>query len=91
MSVLETMMELGSRPTVEVRQPKPGLRHNKSEMLVHHRFPVKNGISQNQVMVRIIEKNNALLSMMIKSGKVKSHEEVVQERYFRRRMRGLRT
>ena len=37
---------------VEVREPKPGFRHQNTERLVWHRFPVKGGISPREAMFR---------------------------------------
>ena len=91
MSVWDELMSSHSLPTIEVRQPKPGLRHNQSEKLVYHRFPVKGGITSDQVLIRLIEKNNALLSHMLSKGKIKSAEEVARGRMHRRRTRAQRT
>ena len=52
----------------EVRAPKPGLRHNATQRLVPHRFPVKNGLSSDEVIVRQIEQGNAFYRMMLKRG-----------------------
>jgi hypothetical protein len=37
--------------TVEVREPKPGVRHQGYTKLVFHRFPVKGGLSSLEAMV----------------------------------------
>lgn len=93
MSALIEMMRLQDQPTIEVRQPKPGLRHNQREMVVSHRFPVKDGITSTQLLMRNIQQNNALMNHMIKTGRVKyrSAEEVAQDRINRRLARAQRT
>jgi hypothetical protein len=35
----------------ELREPKPGLRHQSLPRLVVHRFPIKNGLTFRQALV----------------------------------------
>lgn len=48
----------------ELREPKPGLRHNKSPQIIQHRFPIKNGLTWRETMVRISQKRNLLLDLV---------------------------
>lgn len=54
MGFAQSSIEREARPVVEVRQPIPSLRHNQQVMYVIHRFPVKNGISLQQMRNRIV-------------------------------------
>lgn len=91
MSALADLMATPQSPNVEVRQPKPGLRHNQSELLVYHRFPIKGGLTSTQVLTRMIEQSNPLFTHLKKHSRIKSAEEVARERMHRRRTRALRT
>ena len=35
----------------EVREPRPGVRHNSRPILVGHRFPVKGGLTSREAML----------------------------------------
>lgn len=50
-----------SAKMIEVREPKPGLRHNKEVKYVHHRFPVKGGIDSAEHIYRIMSAGNPIL------------------------------
>lgn len=63
MSVLhlnKTMRDILTARCVEVREPKPGLRHNGEVVYVRHRHPIKGGIAGHQIpnplmkMVRLL-------------------------------------
>ena len=49
-----------SAKTIEVRDPLPGLRHNKETIYVHHRFPVKGGIDDAEYIYRIMSQPNPI-------------------------------
>jgi hypothetical protein len=63
-----TLIELmaSDTPRYELRQPIPGMRHNKTEKLVPHRFPIKGGLTYCEVVARTVTQNNALFSMLVK-------------------------
>lgn len=45
MTVAVSFARLASSRIVEVREPKPGFRHQRTRRLVWHRFPVKDGVT----------------------------------------------
>lgn len=49
----------------EFRQPKPGLRHNTEVRFIQHRFPIKDGFTQEEALAvmipRTLEKAAAVL------------------------------
>lgn len=53
-----------SAKSIEVREPIPGLRHNKETVYVHHRFPVKGGIDDAEYIFRIMSKPNPILEFL---------------------------
>lgn len=53
-----------SAKTIEVREPIPGLRHNKETVYVHHRFPVKGGIDDAEYIYRILSASNPILEYL---------------------------
>jgi len=52
--VLDAVWQEKSIKNIEVRHPKPGLRHNQETKYVRHRFPVKGGISTIEHMQRLV-------------------------------------
>jgi len=56
---------------IEVREPKPGFRHQRATKYVRHRFPIKGGISTSELIVLSVSANNALLDRLVKAGKVR--------------------
>jgi hypothetical protein len=56
---------------IEVREPKPGFRHQRVTKYVRHRFPIKGGISPSELIVRNVSANNALLARLVKEGKIR--------------------
>ncbi len=53
-------VESWNEPIIEVRDPKPGFRHQAGTRLVFHRFPVKGGISIKESWRRTTMKRNVL-------------------------------
>ena len=52
--MISDLMRRLAEPVVEVRQPRPGVRHQVGERLVWHRFPVRDGIRPADAMARTI-------------------------------------
>lgn len=50
----------------EVREPKPGFRHQQGRKLILHRFPVKNGLTTQQALVWQSEPNPLLRLVRLK-------------------------
>ncbi len=61
--IYKAMAEWWHTPIVEVRQPRPGVRHQAKEKEVWHRFPVKGGITPREAMMRL-RNDNALFRMI---------------------------
>lgn len=59
-----------SAKTIEVREPKPGIRHNTKTIYVHHRFPVKDGIDSAEHLYRIMTEKNPIIEMLEKEGRL---------------------
>lgn len=62
--VVRSIFSEHQRPTIEVRHPIPGLRHNTETVYVPHRFPVKGGITPKQYLTEIVMAGNPLLAKM---------------------------
>lgn len=45
MPVAASFARFANGRIVEVREPKPGFRHQRTRRLVWHRFPVKGGVT----------------------------------------------
>jgi hypothetical protein len=58
---------------IEVREPKPGFRHQDVTKYIWHRYPVKGGISLSELIVLNVARNNALLDRLEKRGMVKTY------------------
>jgi hypothetical protein len=56
---------------IEVREPKPGFRHQTKTKYIRHRFPVKGGISTSELIVLNVSRNNAVFDRLVKAGKVR--------------------
>lgn len=56
-----------SQKNIEVREPKPGLRHNTKTEYVKHRFPVKNGIDDAEHLYRILSASNPIFEYMMEN------------------------
>lgn len=49
---------------IEVRHPKPGIRHNTETVYVRHRFPVKGGITPKEERIALLSSSNPIMSML---------------------------
>lgn len=58
-------------PTWEKRKSIEGLRHNKTDKWVNHRFPVKGGFTRADVILHRMQQSNPLLDYLSKRGAVK--------------------
>lgn len=62
--ILRRMIYARDLPTIEVRHPIPGMRHNKETVFVNHRFPVKGGVNSHDHLVSIITSANPILERL---------------------------
>lgn len=67
--MLDAVWQAQSVKNIEVREPKPGLRHNKETKHVRHRFPVKGGISNVEDMQRLVSASCPLFAL-VRDGKL---------------------
>lgn len=49
----------------EIRDPIPHLRHNSAAKLVHHRFPIKNGLTMAEALMWISQQSSGLLTRLL--------------------------
>lgn len=49
---------------IEVRKPKPGIRHNSETLYVRHRFPVNGGITSQDHLIALLSSSNPIISML---------------------------
>jgi len=61
----------------EVREPRPGIRHDRITRYIPHRFPVKGGLSFAQVQVR---KGNPLLDL-VRQNALPSGNDIASQPY----------
>lgn len=54
MTVAESFARFANSRIVEVREPKPGFRHQRARRLVWHRFPVKGGVTPLDALTLMI-------------------------------------
>lgn len=71
MNYLEMMNNTLNRRCIEVREPWPGVRHNKETIYVCHRFEVVGGITQIERMRKLVTRNNALLEHLKERGQIR--------------------
>lgn len=65
MLVTETMLRQGDKRW-ELREPIPGLRHNQKPKWISHRFPIKGGKTDQEMMWSLVSEKNALAQHLIK-------------------------
>lgn len=63
--VTDAMMRQGEKKW-ELRQPLPGLRHNQEPKWISHRFPIKGGKTNQEMMVSALEERNALFQHLMR-------------------------
>ncbi len=62
----------------EIRKPIPRLRHNQEAKLVHHRFPIKNGLTMAEALAWMSQQSSGLLTRLL-SAKLYSTEPPISE------------
>jgi hypothetical protein len=65
--VTEAVMSQGAKHW-ELRQPIPGMRHNQEPIWVRHRFPIKGGKTNQEMMWWLISEKNALVQHLMRRG-----------------------
>ncbi len=58
------LFDMWRLPLWELRQPKPGFRHNREPTIVCHRFPIKDGLTFNRAWALTFVKPNPLLELV---------------------------
>ncbi len=67
MLVTDAMMRQGEKKW-ELRHPLPGLRHNQEPKWIAHRFPIKGGKTDQEMMWSIASEKNALVQHLTRKG-----------------------
>jgi hypothetical protein len=63
--VPQSFVDVWNRRIVEVREPKPGFRHQNYTKLVFHRFPVKGGLSLGDAIIWQQYQPNPMLKSLL--------------------------